>query len=225
MYKTPSNMQKITTSQTPDNQMQVETQIPAEIPVATPIPAEIPVATPIPAEIPAEIPVAIKPKNYNFSILILNIIIIIISIGIKIYTYKFLIEYYEILNKHVKIDNAITAKYCNFIYYMANVNIFFTVLSILYLLILLISFYLKKPFYTNKKFRNYSINFMWVISTILSMLSYGIRYHINNNYKKFIVGINYDNLDDLSNINIFFYVIYFILVVYDFINNYINKRG
>jgi len=114
---------------------------------------------------------------------LLLFITILLQIVIKIWTFILLFNYYNIL----KLNNTIIYDEYKYIFYLAFVNLFFTVITIIYSLIAFYIFIYKYPiFNTYKKKIETSIIILWIISSILSLASSIIRTQIINKYKKYL---------------------------------------
>jgi hypothetical protein len=119
--------------------------------------------------------------------ILLIFICVLLAIAIKIWTFILLINYYNILNDNIKLDDTIVYNDYKYIYYLAIANIIFTLITILYSLIILILFFMKSSIFTNyNKVIEISITIMWIISIILSITSYIISNKIKEKYNKYL---------------------------------------
>jgi len=149
-------------------------------------------------------------KILSFCLLFITILL---QIVIKIWTFILLFNYYNIL----KLNNTIIYDEYKYIFYLAFVNLFFTVITIIYSLIAFYIFIYKYPiFNTYKKKIGISIFIMWVISSILSIGSSIIRTQIINKYKKYLSN-NCDVNEKIYNIILIISFVFFCLsLIIDF---------
>jgi magnesium-transporting ATPase (P-type) len=127
----------------------------------------------------------------------LNFFIILLQIAIKIATFVLLIKYYNTLNDKATTDNNIRKEDYIYIYYIAVSNIVFTVATIISSLIAIYVFYKIPGTYSQyKKWIEIIISGLWILSTILTIISTLVRSHIKEKYNKYLGNV-YDKYIDV----------------------------
>ena len=149
----------------------------------------------------------------------LILITILLQTVVKIWTFILLINYYDTLNNITSDKNVIYDDY-KYIYYLAITNLVFTIVTISYFLIVFYIYIYKYPIYNKyKKKVELSITIMWVLSSILSMISYIIRNKIKYKYIKYLndsCNIYEKLLYNIIYISFAFFCLSFIIEYYDF---------
>jgi hypothetical protein len=118
-----------------------------------------------------------------FSLILITILLQIIT---KIWTFILLINYYNILN-NIKLDKKVIYDDYKYIFYLAMVNIVFTIITIIYFCFILYIYIYKYAIYKKYKTKiGILVSIIWVISFVLSMISYIFRNKIKDEYIKYL---------------------------------------
>ena len=118
-----------------------------------------------------------------FSLILITILLQIIT---KIWTFILLINYYNILN-NIKLDKKVIHDDYKYIFYLAMVNIVFTIITIIYFCFIFYLYIYKYAIYKKYKTKiGILVSIIWVISNILSIISYLIRNKIKDEYIKYL---------------------------------------
>jgi hypothetical protein len=127
-------------------------------------------------------------KNNIKEVLLFSLILItiLLQIIVKIWTFILLMNYYNILN-NIKSDKKVIYDNYKNIYYLAIANIVFTIITIIYFCYIFILYIYRYPIYKKYKTKiEILISIFWVISNILSIISYLIRNKIKDEYIKYL---------------------------------------
>ena len=115
-----------------------------------------------------------------------NIREVLLQIIVKIWTCILLMNYYNILN-NIKLDKQVIYNNYKYLFYLAIANIVFTIITIIYFCFIFILYIYRYSIYKKYKTKiEISISIMWVISSVLSIISYIIRNKIKNEYIKYL---------------------------------------
>jgi hypothetical protein len=141
------------------------------------------------------LPVINKNNIKKVILFYLLFITILLQIIIKIWTFRLLINFYDILN----LNNTIIYDDYQYIYYLAISNLLFSIIGIFYCLIIFYIFIYKYHIFKTYKTKiEISITIMWFISSFLSIFSTIIRSKIINKYKKYLTNNCNENNKNLN---------------------------